>query len=144
MIWTIIILTILVAGLVFLAVAIHNGDGVEGMAGFFAAVLLTVSILVLLVFVAVFIQANAHNSVFNNDTRTELTNEVASLNATYECLKDGSAHSIVEISHYNDLVRQFQDKVAFGQISRKNPWMNWFTSRVWNEFSVDDVKLYTP
>ena len=144
MIWTIILLTLLVAGIVFLAVAIHNGEGVEDMSGFFATVLLTISVIVLLVFVAVFIQANAQNSIFNNDTRAELTNEVASLNATYECLKDGSAHSIVEISHYNDLVRQFQNKVTFGQISRKNPWTNWFTSRVWDEFNVDDVKLYTP
>ena len=144
MIWTIILLTLLVAGLVFLAVAIHNDEGVEDMSGFFATVFLTVSIMVLLVFVVVFIQANAQNSMFNCETRAELTDEVASLNATYECLKDGNAHTIVEITHYNDLVRQFQDKVTFGHMHRKNPWMNWFTSRVWDEFSVDDVKLYTP
>lgn len=144
MIWTIILLTLLVAGLVFLAVAIHNRDGIEDMSGFFATVLLTISIMVLLIFVVVFIQANAQNSMFNNETRAVLTDEAASLNATYECLKDGNAHNIVEITHYNDLVRQFQDKVTLGQMHRKNPWMNWFTSRVWNEFSVDDVKLYTP
>lgn len=144
MIWTIIVGIMFVVGIVLLAVAIHNGEDIGDTTGFTAAILLTVSIVVLLIFVGVFIQANAQNSIYNNDTRASLTNEVASLNATYECLKDGSAHNIVEISHYNDLVRQFQYKVRQGKIYKNNPWTNWFTSRVWNEFSVDDVKLYTP
>ena len=146
MIWAIIVGVLLVVGIVLLPTSVHDKEDLFDVGGmfFFTVIILTIAVVCALIFSYIFAQSNSPNSIGNSEKRTELADEVASLNATYECLKDGGTHSVVEIAHYNDLVRQFQDKVAIGQMYRKNPWTNWFASRVWNEFSVDDVKLYTP
>ena len=86
------------------------------------------------------------DSYRNESKRISLNETIEELNATYESLinTQNSSNTInrTDIVEYNNKVRNFKNSVKQGQLNLKNPWINWYVSVVWNEYSEDQVTYF--
>lgn len=83
----------------------------------------------------------AQNSLYKRATKNSLEQKIASLNATKTIImKNVDDKSIVEITNYNTKVAEFKEDIANQKMCRKNLWINWFTSTIYDEYTGNELE----
>lgn len=83
----------------------------------------------------------AQNSLYKRKTRNSLEQKIVSLNATKTMImKNVDDKSIVEITNYNTKVAEFKENIANQKMCRKNLWINWFTSSIYDEYTGNELE----
>lgn len=80
----------------------------------------------------------------SSEVRAHLTEQVEGLNRTYEILTtaETDSYTYTAIQQYNAAVAEYKAEVGSNQEKRKNPWINWLTCYVYEEFDVDAVRYF--
>lgn len=136
MIWTIISLAVLVVGIVCAIVWYYTGDDTWGIGAVPSGLVGGIfSILCISLVLSV-------NTPFNKRrTKIELDNRIAEIEADKQLiltLKDDYARSVA-ITNYNNKVKEFKVEVEKAQYDLNNPFVNWFTCPVYNEYDSSMV-----
>lgn len=69
----------------------------------------------------------------------EQINSIESSRAVLENKIESETYTILEVNSYNESVKEYKIMIQTGQNQYANPWINWLSSPVYNEFSIDAV-----
>ena len=135
MILTLIFGVITLAAIVFLVLGFRTDDdffGLAGICGILGGIPFIVTIAAII---------GAQNSYTQEQVRMKYSQTVTQLNSTREYIDnitDDYARSVA-VLEYNSEVGNFKQDIMHMQINLKNPWINWFSSYVYNEFDANVV-----
>jgi len=81
------------------------------------------------------------NSTYKQEElRIEYRATVEQLNSTYEILENN--FEPIAVHQYNESVKEFKNDIEQAQYRLSNPWIDWFTCCVYNEFDANAVQYY--
>ena len=83
-----------------------------------------------------------HSNIFNNKVRVECQERIDSLNNSRSFLEkkiESNTITVLEISSYNDSVREFKTELTQKQLELDSYWIGLYTCPAYNEFSPDAV-----
>lgn len=83
-----------------------------------------------------------NNPINKKNMRIKLDNQIASLNATYSVISKREDNSIVEISTYNSLVKEYKEEIDKAHYCRNNLWINWFTCSIYDDYTGNEVQYF--
>ena len=85
------------------------------------------------------ISVSQNNDYAKKQETIAIQERIDSINATRNALERKDTISVIEITTYNNEVKELKTDILQYQQALKNPWINWFYNPVWNNYSVDCV-----
>ena len=92
------------------------------------------------------IQSNVSDSMFNNEERLSIEKKLNAIENDYARLVNTRESGDIRlIDDYNTRVASAKYELAIHAYHLTNPWVNWFTSKVWLEYAdrVEALQYFT-